>query len=226
MPVILVYKRDGSTLEWEARKASIARCAMRKFTVRRSSKENMKTLKSRDNKLRELILYIARESEGDSAFGATKLNKLLFYADFLAYKSLGKPITNQEYQALDQGPAPRRLVPLLREMEEAGEIVIRQSDYFGYSQNRAIALRRPALNKFKPEEIALVAQLINTCLDRNARHMSDLSHRFAGWRLAKIGETIPYSVALISERKPNKTEIDYGHSLQSLAKKCLSSNVR
>ena len=51
-----------------------------------------------DNKLRELVLYIAVLSEGDPAFGKVKLNKLLFFADFTAYLSFGKPITGHEYQ--------------------------------------------------------------------------------------------------------------------------------
>ena len=51
-------------------------------------------------KLRELILYLARESEGDDYFGVVKLNKLLFYIDFEAYRRFGKSVTEQEYQAL------------------------------------------------------------------------------------------------------------------------------
>jgi hypothetical protein len=39
-----------------------------------------------DEKLRELILYVSTLSKDDDNFGATKLNKLLFYADFLAYQ--------------------------------------------------------------------------------------------------------------------------------------------
>ena len=36
-----------------------------------------------DAKLRELVLYICYLSEGDNSFGKVKLNKILFYADFL-----------------------------------------------------------------------------------------------------------------------------------------------
>ena len=35
-----------------------------------------------ERKFRELILNISEQSEGDSTFGAVKLNKLLFYIDF------------------------------------------------------------------------------------------------------------------------------------------------
>jgi len=42
-----------------------------------------------DEKLRELILYLADNSNGDESFGALNLNKHLFYADFYAYVYLG-----------------------------------------------------------------------------------------------------------------------------------------
>lgn len=82
-----------------------------------------------DEKLKELILYLADRSNNDEKFGATKLNKLLFYADFLAYVYLGTSITGQEYQVLDQGPAPRRLVPVRESMKANEEIAIRTADY-------------------------------------------------------------------------------------------------
>ena len=61
-------------------------------------------------RFRELILYCALKSETHRFFGATKLNKCLFYADFLAYRALGSSITGAEYLALEHGPAPRQLV--------------------------------------------------------------------------------------------------------------------
>ena len=198
---------------------------MRKHTMQKTITKRLQGRRLQDDKLRELILYIARESEGDPSFGATKLNKLLFYADFLAYKHLGGAITKQEYQALDQGPAPRKLVPLLQKMEKVCEVATQKTDYHNYTQNRTIALRTANLDRFKPEEVVLVSRIIRQCWGKTARHMSDLSHQFIGWRLANIGDTIPYPVALISEREPTKTEINYARSLQSLAKKCLSSNV-
>src|SRR2546425_884388 len=80
------------------------------------------TLQQGDEKLAEMILHIAQLSEGDEPFGATKLNKILFYCDFLSYLYHGKPITGQEYQKLPNGPAPRRLVPVLQYLESVQDI--------------------------------------------------------------------------------------------------------
>jgi hypothetical protein len=62
-----------------------------------------------DEKIRELILLIAEWCQADPKFGAIKLNKLLFHADFSAFLTHGDPITGQEYFKLPQGPTPRRL---------------------------------------------------------------------------------------------------------------------
>lgn len=183
--------------------------------------DEMAAQEYRDNKLRELILYIAMESEGDEAFGATKLNKLLFYADFIAYVELGDSITGEEYQALQWGPAPRRLVPVREKMLEEEEIAIRLRDFHGRPQERILALTNADVSRFTSHEIALVSHLILEWWGRTATEMSRQSHRFAGWQLARLGETIPYEVALVGGREPTVEEIRRGKELEELAQELL-----
>ena len=166
-----------------------------------------------DQKLRELILFISARSEGDETFGATKLNKLLFFADYLAYRQLGKSITGQEYQKLDNGPAPRRLLPIIGDMQESGDLVFSERQYFGYVQRRSVALRDPDLSCFSGEEIAIVCQLIEFWHGKTAREISGASHHFPGWQLAETGETIPYDAALADLRKPTAEECAIGGEL-------------
>lgn len=170
-----------------------------------------------DTKLKELILYLVDRSATDDRFGAIKLNKLLFYADFLAYVYLGKSITGQDYQVLDKGPAPRRLVPVREEMKASEEIAIRVADFGGYKQNRVVPLRDAKIDLFSAEEIALVDEIVGNLWGRNGKNLSDMSHKFAGWKLAKIGDEIPYSVALVGEREPTPDEIEYGKTLEKMA---------
>ena len=60
----------------------------------------------KEEKFGNLILYVAERSEHDDRFGAVKLNKIMYYADFTAYWKLGRPITGATYQRLDEGPLP------------------------------------------------------------------------------------------------------------------------
>src|SRR3989337_1094906 len=89
-----------------------------------------------EDKFRELIIYVANKCEGDIYFGATKLNKILFYSDFVAYYLHGKPITGAEYKALEWGPVPTILKKIRGEME-FNSIVLQKK----YRQERIIALR-------------------------------------------------------------------------------------
>jgi hypothetical protein len=166
------------------------------------------TREPNDAKLRELILYIARRSERDERFGATKLNKLLFFADFLAYVKLGSSITGQEYQKLPNGPAPRRLLPITKQMESSREFAWADRNYHGRAQRVPVALREPDFGGFSADEIAVVAEVLQTHWDKNARGVSDLSHQFRGWQLAEEGESIPYQMALVQFAKPRRKDVE------------------
>lgn len=168
-----------------------------------------------DAKLGELILYIAQQSEGDERFGATKLNKLLFYADFLHYVQFGRSITGQEYQRLDQGPAPRHLLPVQRGLVETEAAIVVERQFHGKRQRKTIVRRDPNLDLFTATEIAVVNEVLRHCRDMNGSQLSELSHRFPGWLLAESGETIPYSVALIQQRLPTAEEVGHGLALEA-----------
>lgn len=159
-----------------------------------------------DEKLRELILYLALNSEGDPKFGRVKLNKLLFFCDFLAYKALGKPITGQEYQKLEFGPCPRAFVPICDKMIDDGDCAFRKGDHHGYTQHRLVALREPRPEVFSASEVDLIRDVIQELWNSNATEVSDLSHRFLGWELAEVGETIPYETILVTPPAPLSDE--------------------
>lgn len=150
-----------------------------------------------DQKLKELILFLAKRSERDPRFGATKLNKLLFFADFWAFVRLGQAITWHEYQKLEHGPAPRRMLPVIDELIREGSLAWARRDYFGRTQKVAIALREPDLTTFSAAELGVVLNVIDHFSEVDGAEISGRSHQFQGWKLARDGETIPYEVALV-----------------------------
>ncbi len=149
------------------------------------------------DKLRELVLYVCKASETDEAFGSIKLNKLLFFSDFLSYIEHGVSITGQEYQKLKNGPAPRVMLPLLNDMQTAQQLAVAKRSYFGRVQKRPLALREANLARFSGQEIALVDYVMRTLKGHNGMEISELSHQFTGWELAEEGEIIPYSTAVL-----------------------------
>jgi hypothetical protein len=181
---------------------------------------------SSDEKLRELIIYVSTLSMNDRHFGAIKLNKLLFYADFLAYQKFGIAITGQDYQALPQGPAPKRLKPILERMRRAGDVKIEPRKVGKFDQLRTVPIRTAALDSFSGPEIDLVRTVVEKFWDLNATEISNESHLFLGWQLGVQGETIPYSTVLIGTRKPTDRERRKGQALQKFAKEALAGSHR
>ena len=169
-----------------------------------------------EEKFKELILYIAKECETHPFFGATKLNKVLFYSDFIAYEQLGKPITGAEYTALEYGPGPRRLLPIRQDMLLDGDIIIQELG----SQQRVVARRSPDLEEFSPSERKIIDTVIEALEYQDAESVSDLSHKFLGWQAARAeffvtGQPtiIPYETVHVSNKALSESEIAAGKAL-------------
>lgn len=165
-----------------------------------------------DKRLGELMLYIAKKSQFDHNFGGTKLNKILFYADSVSYSRSGKPITGAEYIKQEFGPTPKRLLPVRKQLESRKEAAVQRVDFLRKEQQRLVALREPDLSLFSGEEIALVDQVIELLRGKSAKDVSELSHNRA-WRVAKMGGSIPYEAAFISDENPNEQDVERGREL-------------
>lgn len=163
-------------------------------------------------RLREMILYISGRCESDPKFGATKLNKILSFADFISYANYHKPITGAQYQRLPNGPAPVYLVPLREKMLADGEIVIRKERFLNYIQHRIIPLREPNLDMFTGRDIALVEDIIEAVSDDTATSISDRSHGIA-WKIAENQEIIPYETILLDNKGLTENDVEEAHAL-------------
>ncbi len=166
------------------------------------------------DKFKELILYVAEKSADDPSFGATKLNKILFFSDFLAYGMLGRPITGATYQRQDQGPVARGMLPAQKTLEREGAATVVQRVYFTRPQKRLINLRPADISSFTAEEIALVDRVIEALGHRNASEVSMLSHQHVlAWQLAGDRQEIPYEAVFLSTDPPTPTDIRRGQEL-------------
>jgi hypothetical protein len=171
-------------------------------------------------KLAELILYIADKCRADPRFGAVKLNKILFYSDFTAYRELHRAITGAEYQHLGEGPAPRQLQPIRRKLESEDAAYVEPRPYFNRIQERLIP-KRPAQKIFTPEELAIVDRVIDELWESDGEDVTKKSHHEPGWKLTDDGETIPYSSAWFSSKPLSAKQIKLGkkvaekHNLRS-----------
>ena len=169
-----------------------------------------------DRKMRELILYLAARSEQDPRFSSTKLNKLLFYCDFTAYRELGHSITGHSYQKLPFGPAPKAMLPILGQMKRNRDCSESEKDCFGLRQRRVKAERPPEISVFSPEELRLADQIVDDLWESSASEVSDLSHGFIGWQAAALNEVIPYETVFVGDPSTpvREDEVEFCRQLQ------------
>src|ERR1700690_2214018 len=124
-------------------------------------------------KLKELILYIAAKSQDDDAFGAIKLNKILFTADFFAFGLWGKPITEAVYVHRPLGPAPQELLAARDGLIADKSAALQTREYFGHQQIRVVPLRDPNMTLFTEAERKLIDDVIGSLKHFNGTGVSE-----------------------------------------------------
>lgn len=154
-----------------------------------------------ERKFTELVMYVASRLRCDHSGAATKLNKVLFFADFAHVRRTGAPITGAEYQKLEHGPAARRLRPVRDRLIEKGDAELVDEEFLGYRQHRLVPHRGADLTVFSDDELGTIDRVLADLDGLSARQVSDLSHEEAGWRLVDFSETIPYEAALVGGRQ-------------------------
>lgn len=172
-----------------------------------------------ERKFAELVLYVAERLRDDRAGGATKLNKVLFFAEFTHLRRHQAVISGCEFQKLAHGPAPRQLLPVRRRMIAAGEAELVTEDFLGRPQQRLIPRRPADRSVFTAAELASIDDVLDQLAGMTGTQVSDLSHQEPGWRLTEVGETIPHSTAFLdfpqvatpaSERLSRQVAAEYG----------------
>jgi hypothetical protein len=151
------------------------------------------------DRLRQLILYISRQCAKAQWYGLTKLNKILWKADFDAFAARQRPITGRAYQRLELGPAPKEMLPLLRDMEKAGEIEYELTDYGdGIVERRPVALKKPNLSNFKQSDLDFVKGSISYYWHKTGKETSDESHGVA-WKSRENNDPLYYELSFLSD---------------------------
>jgi hypothetical protein len=156
-------------------------------------------------KFKTLVLYIAWKAGRRDWFGATKLNKILWFAEARAYVLHGAPIAGATYIREKHGPVPKQMMPVRAELEHAGKIrVFKEGQLI-----RVTADEKPDMTGFSRTELQIVDHWIDY-VDREhtAGTISDESHDYA-WDIAHMGEEIPlYAILANRIREPNEHELE------------------
>lgn len=166
-----------------------------------------------EEKLAELIVFFTKHSQDDRLFGSTKLNKLLWAADFLAYGYMGQSITGARYIHQERGPtpAPEQFMPVRDSLIRSGRLRIEEEETYRGTMRRPVTDSDPDETLFEDGELDLCRDLLEDFGRMSNREVSKWSHDFPGWRYSRLGEEIPYQAVYLWEKEPvTKDDIEWG----------------
>ena len=112
----------------------------------------------------------------------TKLNKLLFYSDFLAFKNGGYGITGLDYRAIKFGPVPANYDKLYNEIGK-GEILKRvHTEEKNYEGSFFVPQLTFDESLFDQSELAIMNEVIKKFKWHTASEITDVSHEELAWK--------------------------------------------
>lgn len=125
----------------------------------------------------------------------TKLNKLLFYADFKHFDEYTISITGARYARVPFGPAPDNYYLYFSALIQKGTIEVEEIEYAGYSGEKMIAVMKPDLNIFNDSELRILSTVREHFKNYNATKISSFSHGEKGYQDTPQGELISFKYA-------------------------------
>jgi len=162
--------------------------ADRLFTVRRGP-ENGFAPQSIE-RLKNLLLYVLGKI-GDTF--QTKMNKLLFYIDFLSYREKGMAISGLSYYAIQFGPVPNRWDRVYSAFDEIEGQLYRVS---GQMCTKLKANTAADMSDFSASEMSIIDDVCAKLKEKTSKEISNLSHNEAAWKdHIDKSETIPFTEA-------------------------------
>lgn len=132
-------------------------------------------------KITEMVVYF---SDKLSPF-KTKMNKLLFYADFLMFKQSCFSISGMRYKAIEMGPVPINFQSIFEYLANKDEIDIFTTEFpQGYigEQFKAKNNRPFRVELFSENELNVLEKVANVFKPTSTNEMIELSHLEEAWK--------------------------------------------
>ena len=129
------------------------------------------------DKLKNILLYFIEKSGG---VFFTKMNKLLFYADFVAYRQTGKGITGLAYKAIQHGPVPVRWDRIYSFYDEINQEIVQFSD--GRAGTKLVSKLSPDMTEFDEDELKVLEFVCERFKSETPTQISETSHQEEAWK--------------------------------------------
>ncbi len=147
-------------------------------------------------RLTEMVVYFAHKVPSYK----TKMNKLLFYADFMCFRDQGVSMSGTQYKAIPYGPVPNKFQTLFENLAEIDVIDIFYTplDNGGRKEQLIGRAERPfKANLFSKTEIDILEAVAMKFKDTTASEIVDISHKELAWLENEVNRSfIQYEYAL------------------------------
>lgn len=192
-PEALTNDKRGRLLE-ELRVADDEACSFERLFEERFghyAPDEFSGFRSLDvRKLFNVILFFCVEGQLK-----TKLNKLLFYADFKHFKENTISITGARYYHLQYGPVPDDYDYYFAELERARLLDMIEEAFGNYTGFKCITRNQPDLSIFGQSELDSLAEVKEYFKDFGSARIMEFSHEEIGYASTNEGEPISYLYA-------------------------------
>lgn len=157
-------------------------------------------------RLKDMVHYVVRHTTPER-LGATKLNKVLWFADVMHYRLHGRTISGATtYQKNHYGPTPEGIGHVLSELKKDGAIAERGSMTPAGPRREYVWLEDVDASVFTAEEVDTILQVIEWATQMSAKEISDLSHDTL-WEETPLGCAISVAAASVSPGEPDDEDL-------------------
>jgi len=131
-------------------------------------------------KISEMVVYFTEKLQP----WKTKMNKLLFYADFSMYQQTGFSISGTQYRAIQMGPVPNNFNSIFEYLANKDEIDINSTSFSNGGIGEQFTpnpKRKFNANLFTEKELSVLATITEKFRATSTSDIIEISHKEKAW---------------------------------------------
>lgn len=166
------------------------------------------------DRLAKMVHFVIQHSPPEK-LGATKLNKVLWFADVMHYRLHGKSISGATAYAKNKyGPTPKGIVQVISALKNSGSILERSVATPAGPRREFVWLREAETEGFSPAELETLRAVIEWAIPMTAAEISELTHD-ALWQETETGDPISIAAASVTPSEPDAEDLAWAEAVFS-----------
>lgn len=150
-----------------------------------------------NNKLEKVAHFVIARTFARE-LGATKLNKVLWLADIIAFRERSDSVTGVEnYKRLPHGPVPIQITSALKNLKEDNLIAESSNPTPLGNRREFVSLVEPDIESFSKSDIDIIHRAIEFITPLSAAKISEITHDSYWEEVPENGDMAPSAASLV-----------------------------